>query len=88
MICHGSSDRQVQAIADGIEEALRKQCGIKPANVEGRASGDWILMDYIDFVVHVFVEEKRGFYRLERLWGDAADVTPSQSQPPDRLAGP
>lgn len=71
VICHGSSDRQVLAIADSIEERLRKERGVRPAHVEGRRRAEWVLMDYIDFVVHVFVGEKREFYRLERLWGDA-----------------
>lgn len=74
VICHGTSDRQVVAIADGIEERLAKDFKRRPANVEGRRLGEWILMDYIDFVVHIFVAERRGFYRLERLWGDAAQV--------------
>ena len=70
------------AIADGIEETLRQELGLKPAHVEGRRIADWILMDYIEFVVHVFVEEKRGFYRLERLWGDAEriELTPGSKQ--------
>jgi ribosome-associated protein len=67
VICHGNSDRQVLAIADSIEERLRRGLGVRPAHVEG-------LMDYIDFVVHVFVEERRNFYRIERLWGDAPRV--------------
>jgi ribosome-associated protein len=71
VICHGSSDRQVVAIADAIEEELLRACRRKPKHIEGRTQGEWILMDYIDFVVHVFVGEKREFYRLERLWDDA-----------------
>ena len=71
VICHGSSDRQVVAIADAIEDELRRSCRRKPKHVEGRTQGEWILMDYIDFVVHVFVGNKREFYRLERLWDDA-----------------
>lgn len=70
VICHGTADRQVVAIADNIERTLR-EAGIKPISVEGRRSGDWVLMDFVDFVVHVFNEDKRDFYRLERLWGDA-----------------
>ena len=73
MICHGFSDRQVLAIADNIERKSRK-AGFKVSHVEGRRSGDWVLMDYIDFVVHIFTEEKRKFYGLERLWGDAETV--------------
>jgi ribosome-associated protein len=71
VICHGSSDRQVVAIADAIEDELRRSCHRKPNHVEGRIQAEWILMDYIDFVVHVFVGDKREFYRLERLWDDA-----------------
>jgi ribosome-associated protein len=61
-----------------IEEQLRRELDCRPAHVEGRRSADWILMDYIDFVVHVFVDEKRNFYRLERLWGDAPRVDVSE----------
>lgn len=74
VICHGGSDRQVLAIADEVEERLDKERGRRPGHVEGRRSADWVLLDYIDFVVHVFQEEKREFYRLERLWGDAPRV--------------
>jgi len=62
------------AIADAIEERLLTECRRKPKHVEGRRVADWILMDFIDVVVHVFVEEKRTFYGLERLWGDAPRV--------------
>lgn len=71
LICHGTSNRQVLAIADAIVETLETRLGISPGHVEGRRVADWVLLDYIDFVVHVFVEEKRSFYGLERLWGDA-----------------
>lgn len=74
VICHGTSDRQVLTIADSIEERLIQTLRVKPASVEGRRLGEWILMDYIDFVVHVFVASRREFYRLERLWGDAPTV--------------
>ena len=83
VIGHGTSERQVVAIADAIEERLVANLERHPDHVEGRRVGDWVLMDYIDFVVHVFVEEKRAFYRLERLWGDAPRVD-SDSQ--DRSA--
>ena len=75
MICHGSSSRQVLAIADAIEERLREGVSLKPKHVEGRRTGDWVLMDFIDVVVHVFQDEKRAFFGLERLWGDARRVT-------------
>ena len=74
VICHGSSDRQVMAIADSIEDQLKRNFELLPNSLEGRRNGEWILMDYIDFVVHIFVEDKRDFYRLERLWGDAPRV--------------
>lgn len=85
MICHGTSGRQTLTIADSIEKRLRDQLRLKPNSVEGRPGGDWILMDYFDFVVHVFVAEKREFYRLERLWGDAPrldleDPAPTEQQ--------
>ena len=89
VICHGNSDRQVVAIADSIEGQLRK-VGLRPSHVEGRRRGEWILMDYIDFVVHIFVEDKRAFYRLEHLWGDAPRVEPAvgaESQPTSSHTG-
>ena len=70
LICSGSSNRQLKTIADEIEEKLR-QAKRKPSHVEGYPRGDWILMDYVDFVVHVFVPASRNYYELERLWGDA-----------------
>jgi len=73
-ICTAGSERQADAISDGIEETVRKEHGAKPLVVEGRNTGRWILMDYGDFVVHVFTDEWRKFYRLERLWGDATDI--------------
>jgi ribosome-associated protein len=64
----------VSAIADGIERALRDR-GVRPLHTEGAASAHWVLLDYGDFVVHVFDPETRGYYGLERLWADAPDVT-------------
>jgi len=74
IICSGSSDRQVKAIADSIEKRL-KESGIVPLGIEGRQSGGWILMDYGDAVVHVFHEPVREFYDIERLWSDAPGMT-------------
>ena len=71
VICHGTSDRQVEAIADGVEEEIRKATGEKPLHREGVEQAEWILLDYVNVVVHIFQEEKRGFYGLEELWGDA-----------------
>ena len=79
VICHGTSERRVVAIADAVEARLEREHSLRPDHVEGRKIGDWVLMDYIDFVVHIFVEEKRAFYRLERLWGDATRIEPPPS---------
>ena len=67
LICTGTSTRQNQTIADHIEETLKK-FGERPLHVEGRSEGEWILMDYVDFVVHIFSARAREFYDLERLW--------------------
>ncbi|MBI2213441.1 MAG: ribosome silencing factor [Acidobacteria bacterium] len=74
MICSGSTERQTGAIADSIEERLREKLDTRPRMVEGVSPGRWILMDYGDFIVHIFTEETRRFYALDRLWGDARDV--------------
>ena len=73
VICTGTNIRQVQAIADAVEEALRQK-GLTPSLVEGYARGEWILIDYFDFIVHVFAPSTREFYGLERLWGDAVHI--------------
>ena len=70
LIGSGSSDMQVRSIADHIIGELKKE-GVRPGHVEGVAGGRWVLIDYIDFVVHVFHPEARAFYQLESLWGDA-----------------
>ena len=70
VICTGANARQVKAIADGIEEALRG-VGLKPAILEGYNRAEWVLIDYFDFIVHVFTPATRDFYALENLWGDA-----------------
>jgi ribosome-associated protein len=76
LICSGSNERQVQAIADAVEGKLR-ELRVRPLHVEGYNRAQWVLLDYGDLVVHVFQEEPRRFYSLERLWGDAPDVTAS-----------
>jgi ribosome silencing factor RsfS/YbeB/iojap len=90
LICTGRSDTQVQAIAQSIEENLRT-LGRKPRTVEGLRTGHWVLMDYGDVVVHIFLESARDFYDLERLWARAPLVTlpePYRSQARDlQLAG-
>ena len=67
LICNGTNERQNAAIADEIEGRLKREYGIYPNSVEGRRQGEWILMDYVDFVVHIFMPEKREYYGLERL---------------------
>jgi len=73
IICTGNNLRQVQAIADGIQEALR-ETGVRPALVEGYNRAEWILLDYFDFIVHIFTPATRDFYALDRLWGDAKRI--------------
>lgn len=75
LLCNGTNERQVQAIADRILEVLREQ-GVRPLHVEGQRVGSWILLDFGgDMVVHVFLDDTRTFYGLDRLWSDAPDVT-------------
>jgi ribosome-associated protein len=74
LIISGTNPRQVQAIADEIVEQLKKQQGTRAARVEGYNTAEWVLVDYGDFVVHVFEDKARRFYDLERLWRDAARV--------------
>ncbi len=71
VICTGTSGRQIQAIADGVRTTLKTEFGERPVLAEGNEKSQWILIDYFDFVVHVFSRECRDFYALERLWGNA-----------------
>ena len=71
IICSGTSDTQIDAISDSIEEHVRKNSAQKPWRTEGRTNREWILIDYVDVVAHVFNIDKRSFYALEELWGDA-----------------
>jgi ribosome-associated protein len=71
VICTGRTDRQTKAIADAIHEGMKADHGTLPRRVEGRSEARWILMDYLDVVVHVFTPEMREYYRLEQLWGEA-----------------
>ncbi|MCU1301630.1 MAG: Iojap-related protein [Candidatus Sulfotelmatobacter sp.] len=77
VLCSGTNPRQVQAIADEVELRL-KGADVRPAHVEGYRQGEWILVDYVDFVVHVFSEKARKFYDLERLWKTAKRLEPSE----------
>jgi ribosome-associated protein len=74
LICSGTSGRQVQAIADAVQQTMKDE-RVRPLQIEGYKNGRWVLMDYGDLVVHIFDEETRSFYGLERLWADAPDVT-------------
>ena len=80
LLCHGNSTRQVQAMANAVEKALAKGHG-KKARIEGYAEGEWVLMDFGDFVVHIFTAEKREFFGLERLWGDAPRIEIEDEEP-------
>ena len=73
LICSGTSTRHTQAICDGVVEQL-KRSGLTPAHVEGYSQAEWILLDYLTFVVHIFLERARRFYDLERLWKNARRV--------------
>jgi ribosome-associated protein len=75
VICSGTNPRQIRAIADAVLEALGAE-GLKPAHIEGYDRSEWVLLDYFDFIVHVFAPETRVFYGLERLWGSAEQIDP------------
>jgi ribosome-associated protein len=81
VIASGTNQRQVQAIADEINEQLKKQMARKPVRIEGYNGAEWVLLDYGDFVIHLFDKEARDFYDLERLWRDArkVDIPPTAS---------
>jgi ribosome-associated protein len=87
VLCSGTNPRQVQAIADEVELRL-KTAGVRPAHVEGYKQGEWVLVDYVDFVVHVFSEKARKFYDLERLWKTARRLEPSELKPRAKAAKP
>lgn len=75
VVCSGTNPRQVQAIADAVEERL-EGLGMRPAHSEGYKQAEWVLLDYVDFVVHIFSESARQYYDLERLWKSAARLEP------------
>ncbi len=83
VICTGRNDRQVRTIADEVEEQLRVKFGIKPTGREGVEQGTWVLLDFVDVVVHVFQPAERDFYRLETLWKDAPHL-----ELPEDIVGP
>jgi ribosome-associated protein len=71
VVCSGRSDRQVKAIHDAIHAGMKAEHALLPARVEGLTQARWVLMDYLDVIVHVFTPETRAYYRLEQLWGEA-----------------
>src|SRR5438093_2812332 len=75
VLCTGTNPRQIQAISDEIESSL-SHAGLKPAHTEGYSQAEWVLLDYVDFVVHVFSPKARSFYDLERLWKSATRLDP------------
>jgi ribosome-associated protein len=83
VIMTGANTRQIQAISDAIQEALGSK-GVKPAHIEGGDRAGWILLDYFDFIVHIFSPESRAFYALERLWGSAERIAVADPARPHR----
>lgn len=75
VVCSGTNPRQIQAISDEVEERLQKT-GLRPTHIEGYQQAEWVLLDYVDFIVHVFSEKARKFYDLERLWKSAKRMEP------------
>jgi ribosome-associated protein len=75
VLASASNERQAAAIADAIVDRLKEELGVKPLLVEGTTPGRWVLLDFGDFIVHIFTEDVRRFYGLERLWGDAPNMT-------------
>jgi ribosome-associated protein len=71
VVCSGNTERQTKAIHDGVLEGVKREHSLTPRRVEGLTRGSWVLMDYLDVVVHVFTPATRDFYRLEQLWGEA-----------------
>jgi ribosome-associated protein len=76
VICSGTNQRQIQAISDEVELRL-KRAGVYPNNIEGHKQAEWVLLDYVDFVVHIFSESARKYYDLERLWRSAKKLEPA-----------
>ena len=87
IICSGSNPRQIQAISDEVEQRLAT-AGMRPTHIEGYQQAEWVLLDYVDFVVHVFSEAARKFYDLERLWKSATRLDPAQLDKPVATAAP
>src|SRR5919204_3867940 len=76
VVCSGTNPRQIQAISDEVEQRLEKN-GLRPTHTEGYRQAEWVLLDYVDFVVHIFAEKARRYYELERLWKSAKRLEPA-----------
>jgi ribosome-associated protein len=87
VLASASNERQAAAIADAVVDQLRQQLGVRPLLIEGTTPGRWILLDFGDFIVHIFTEDVRRFYGLERLWGDAPNVTAEYTGEAERRQG-
>ena len=85
VICSGGNPRQIQAIADEVKDRLQI-AGLEPTHTEGYQQAEWVLLDYVDFVVHIFSEKARRFYDLARLWKSAERLTPAQVLAPEKKA--
>ena len=87
LICTGRTDRQTRAIHDGIHLGMKSGHSLLPRRVEGVSEGRWILLDYLDVVVHIFTPETRAYYRLEQLWGEAPSLAVGAGSAPATRAG-
>ena len=89
LVCSGTNPRQIQAICDEVEHQLERS-GMRPAHIEGYRQAEWVLLDYVDFVVHIFSERARRYYDLERLWRSAERLEPSslRSKPKPKTKRP
>lgn len=87
VIMTGQNTRQIQAISDAIQDSLGSK-GVKPAHIEGGDRAGWILLDYFDFIVHIFSPDTRAFYSLERLWGSADRIDVTEPVPPHKRPEP
>src|SRR5215469_3721481 len=87
VICSGTNPRQIQAISDEVELRL-KRAGAYPHSIEGHKQAEWVLLDYVDFVVHIFSETARRYYDLERLWRTARKIAPEEFVAKPRRAAP
>ena len=81
VLCSGSSDKQIRAIQESVEERIREQANERPWHREGQQFRQWVLLDYVDMVVHIFSRERRAFYDLERLWNDAPQEAATDGVP-------